>query len=281
MLVRFDIAAVIITYNPNILDLEKLLESIESQVQDIVIIDNCSENINLVKKLIEKFTAIHLMCNESNLGVAIALNQGIEFVSKKGYKWVLTLDQDSLCENNLIEELRKYIGCNVGLIGPHVEYRNIKDQSEVVMKLNCHDVDFCITSGSLMNIEAWDEIGRFNEDFFIDWVDIEYCYRLKKYGFSVLQCESTVLKQQLGRPKKIWWLRKEISIHDPLRWYYITRNRNYFIKNQLGNDGREKLLLLKTVFVNIVIADEKLATMRYVVKGFHDFKHSYIGEIDE
>ena len=55
-----------------------------------------------------------------------------------------------------------------------------------------------ITAGSLISIMAYKAIGGYNEALFIDEVDHEYCYRLRREGFQVLLC-GFVKMQHRGR----------------------------------------------------------------------------------
>ncbi|MEJ0107143.1 MAG: hypothetical protein WDO19_33470 [Bacteroidota bacterium] len=58
-----------------------------------------------------------------------------------------------------------------------------------------------ITSGSLIQLDAWKETGGYNETLFIDEVDHEYCYRVKEKGYKVIQVNHVILNHQLGIKK--------------------------------------------------------------------------------
>jgi len=80
-----------------------------------------------------------------------------------------------------------------------------------------------ITSGNMLNLELYKENGPCREDFFIDFVDIEYCLRAKKKGLRVTTLDSVVMEHHIGKPRKVLFF--TTTNHPPSRRYYITRNR--------------------------------------------------------
>ena len=94
-----NICAVIVTYHPDI-GLRERIEQIRHQVDKLLIVDNnsASDCVAMIQR-ISKDLDVDVIENESNLGVAEALNQGFKYAERFGgkYSWVLTLDQDSSC----------------------------------------------------------------------------------------------------------------------------------------------------------------------------------------
>ena len=72
---RNKIAAGIVLYNPDIDRLKKNLEAIAPQVEKVFLVDNHSDHIENIKKLLEQFPVCELIENEKNAGIATALNQ--------------------------------------------------------------------------------------------------------------------------------------------------------------------------------------------------------------
>ncbi len=50
---------------------------------------------------------VDVIRNKRNLGIAAALNQGVQWAKEQGYAWVLTLDQDSVVMPDIVETLSK------------------------------------------------------------------------------------------------------------------------------------------------------------------------------
>jgi rhamnosyltransferase len=47
------------------------------------------------------------------------------------------------------------------------------------------EVRLAISSGSLFNLTALQQIGWHNEKYFVDCVDYEFCVRARRYGFKI------------------------------------------------------------------------------------------------
>ena len=143
--------------------------------------DNGSDNIKSIEDCVLKnWKNITIIKNGKNEGIAKALNQMFEFAIEQQYEYVLTLDQDSVCPDNIIEEYNKYLDEHkLGSLCPQCVDRNFKSE------LNNEDVievDKCITSASLVPVSAWNDVGGFNEELFIDFVDHDFCAKLKEIG---------------------------------------------------------------------------------------------------
>ena len=140
------IYAGIVTYNPDIELLKKNINAIYNQVEEVVIIDNGSENLLKWKKELElKYVRITIISNNQNCGIAKALNQICCFGLKKSYNWVLTLDQDSISPDNLVRCMKENLDNNIAVIAPNIIYKNNEEYIDKSIK-GCRDVEWVITS---------------------------------------------------------------------------------------------------------------------------------------
>ena len=118
------IAAGIVLYNPEIGRLEENINAVAAQCGKIYLLDNGSSNIGEVISMVEGLDCaddITLIKNEKNEGVARALNELSEAAYADGYEWLLTLDHDSVCPANMIEEYEKYMDDkSIGMLCPVV-----------------------------------------------------------------------------------------------------------------------------------------------------------------
>jgi rhamnosyltransferase len=83
------------------------------------------------------------------------------------------------------------------------------------------------TSGSLVKREVFQRVGYNDDTLFIDFVDTDFCLRLKKYGFKVLKAMAVVLHHELGskQTRNFFGLKISFRDHTPWRYYYMMRNR--------------------------------------------------------
>lgn len=195
------IAAGIVLYNPELKRLEQNISSILSQVDKVILVDNGSINIKKVENKYKNIDKISIIKNKSNLGIAAALNQIVNECDYRGFKWVLTLDQDSVVPNNLIDEYINYINYDkVAIITPYiVDINSKKHSNDIVHNKKYEYVRECITSASLTNIEICKKLGCFDNEMFIDYVDFDYCTRVNLNGYSIIKVNSTTLKHEVGK----------------------------------------------------------------------------------
>jgi rhamnosyltransferase len=274
------ICCIIITYNPDDVFFN-LVKVIKNQVNEIIIVDN-SSHLEIRDSLLklEKDENIQLILNEENLGIACALNQGVIKAKEMNYDWVITFDQDSTPYNNIID-----IICDVYLLYPDKSkigaigvnfptdggsYYPVSQTSKFHIK------DYLITSGCLISIQAFFDVGGFREDFFIDDVDIEYSLRLKKYGKVSIITNEWGMNHKAGHPiyRRFLGLKLIASHHNSVRRYYMARNhiilfKDYIFKYPYFITKASFFFLLS--FVNIILFEnDKKNKMFASIKGIRD-----------
>lgn len=256
------ILAVVVTYNPDIERLKENINSIINQVDKILVVDNNSKNIKKIEKYFcnDKIT---ILKNLENLGIASALNKGLKYSQEKSYQYILTLDQDSILTNGMIENLKKGFVTedNVAIVSPTIYDLNMKAISTKRIKKQFEKIETTITSGSLCSSKILNQIGGFEEQLFIDCVDFEICLRLKKNGYKVLLSKEAILNHEVGKSsiKNILGMKFIITNHSPIRCYYIFRNSLY-VNNKYNKKFsqkwiKENLKLLKKL-IGILIWEE-------------------------
>ena len=200
--------------------LPTLVNAIRSQVARVLVIDNAPRTIEL--------NGVDVIANATNLGQAAALNQGCDWAMAQGFQWVLFLDQDTAVLPGLVAGLSEAWHPGAALIGA--------GRQGVHQGSGTRDVAFVITSGSLLWLKAFAAAGPFRSDFFIDWVDHEYCWRLKTLGWKVLLSLRPGLVHHWGNPERVRVLGIPVMIENypPLRRYYIVRTWIYVCTRYAG-----------------------------------------------
>ena len=267
------IAASIILFNPDLLRLNENIEAIYQQVELLVLIDNNSNNIQAIESEYGSYENISIIKNKENFGIAKALNQAMLFCQSKGYTWVLTLDQDSVCPSNLIQEYHKYLEMpKVAIISPVIDDRNMREDTTVKHSTDdFEEIEKCITSATLTNVEIWRILGGFDEVMFIDLVDFEYCMRILQKGYKILRVNTVILLHEVGRitqPKFLFW---DLIIlnHSPFRKYYIARNIIYLAKKHRTRGGiiMAYLRAIKLLMQTEVYEDDKAKKGMAILRG--------------
>lgn len=276
-----NICAGIVLFNPEIERLNENIEHIRKQVPMVILVDNGSSNLEDVKSLICDLPNIILLENGKNLGIAQALNRILRKAQKEHYEWVLTLDQDSVSTDGLIREYRDFLeNCsekNIGCLTCNIVDRNFSLEKR---ETGFEDIDYCITSGSLMNVEITLSVGGFDESMFIDKVDCDVCINLRQHGYRIVRIAYEGLLHEIGHAKQInlGFRKWELYNHSSFRRYYMCRNASYLLKKY--HNGYVLKMFLKEIFQFVLVLlfeNNKKEKASRGLAGFVDgFKSQYL-----
>lgn len=284
------IAILIVTYNPDINILARLFERLKDSALDLTLylIDNASENVNELKKM--HYPDGQFIYLPENIGLAAAQNQGLQKILSSNCESVIFFDQDSEPTDEFISQLIQAVrelgiqGKKVGAVGPVFSdprtgtmYPFIKINGFFIKKVFPNseiplNVSFLINSGMLISIQTLKEVGIMRGELFIDYVDIEWCLRAASLGYSFYAVPKAKMSHTIGDNRKNI-LGREVSIHSPLRRYYLARNSIYMMRLPyvpLGYKFRESIFSIIRTFMFIACIDNKKLYLRYIFRGWKD-----------
>lgn len=228
------IPAGIVLFNPDITRLAENLNSIAKNVSCIYIVDNGSDNRAEIQKLLEEYENVLLHFNQKNEGIAKALNQLCESALTDGYQHLITLDQDSVCPENLVFEYQKYLSDNsIGLVCPLIRDRNVNFEKQEYVE-EATEVDHCITSASMLSLRVWQKVNGFDESMYIDGVDFDFSDRVRKRGKKIIRLNNVVLLHEIGhiQERRFLFFKTRVKNHSAFRKYYIARNTVYLARKR-------------------------------------------------
>ncbi len=287
------ICAIITTYNPDPC-LRECVNQVLSQVGEIVIVDDgaSEENIEVLKQWFGSLSKVTLWHQKTNAGIAAALNTGVKIAKEKGYTWLLTLDDDSIPDSDMVMRLCKHLAQieepqTVGLIGMtrsdnycRTTLSNQRHFSPLYL-----DKRGIITSGSLFSLQTYSAIGPFREEFFIDSVDYDYCMRVRARGLRVIQVQEHGFTHSLGQKERFQMggYVVETASHSPIRLYYDFRNSTilameYFLKDPLFACATA-VSQFKTILRCVLFQENKKAKLSAMMKGYMDAIRGRMGKI--
>lgn len=221
-------AAGIVTFNPDIERLKQNIDAIYPQVEHLIIADNASDNKEALLSLLADYENVTLLENETNRGIAAALNRIFKEAYERKLSWVLTLDQDSVCPEHMIPDFfSTNPDSSVGILCPVIVDRNTGILEGCSREEE--SIERCITSGALTNVAAWKKLRGFDEKMFIDGVDFEFCDRLLANDYKIIRIRKVELIHELGKMTTHRFLGRTVRVqnHNATRKYYIMRNRVY------------------------------------------------------
>ena len=301
------IAALIVTYNPDSKFIA-CVTAISNQVSHVVIIDNgSSPNSKIILEKAKEFNNVNIIFNEENVGLATALNQGVDILRDLNYHWAITLDQDSTATPEMAYELLSTLNrCSeikkVAFVGPY-----IKDEGSLssepkwlsqnryfpflFKRVECQgrdldNVTMVITSGALTNLDMFQTLGPFKDSFFIDYIDTEYCLRAKTNGYKIMVSCKALMYHNLGSKKEIktLFLSFKPTFHKPFRRYYIARNQVAMLKDYSFLYPHwlvfDIVASLYNLFRILLFEDQRKQKISMVFRGYLDGIRGKFGKLE-
>jgi len=238
----------------------------------VVVVDNASREKFKVQSSKFKVLELKTIRSEKNLGFSGGQNVGIRYALENGADYVLILNNDTIVDKNLMEELLnaaqkdKDIGIVVPKIyfasyfefhkdryskndlgkvfwyaGGEMDWKNVIGFHRGVDKVDSgqydriEKTDFASGCCMLVRREAFEKVGFLDEKFFLYYEDSDFCERIRRAGYSIMYS-----------PKAILWHKNAGSAGgsgSSLQDYYITRNRMLF--GFRYSSLRSKLALVK------------------------------------
>ena len=274
------LAGVVVLYNTSEENLKNIDNYIDS-LDKLYVVDNSDDDVIRVKNK-KKIEYIKLC---ENSGIAHALNVGAEKAIEEKYKYLLTMDQDSKITCEIVNKMKDYLKNNqdddkIGIVSP---YQDI-DSKEVIADCEAENMIEVMTSGNIINLDAYKKIGGFKDWLFIDCVDTDYCMNLHRHGYKVLRLNKIIMKHELGNlvVHKLFGKEYPCYNHNPIRRYYIVRNNMYI--NQMYKDMYPEycawLIRVQKGQVKRIIVFEKnkIKKLSMMYKGYKDFKKGIKGK---
>nr|WP_287854990.1 glycosyltransferase family 2 protein [Klebsiella sp.] len=278
-----EIAAIIVTYNPDVNVLENLVTALCQQVEKVIIVDNNSENHNEIVYFDNKVSVIK---EDMNIGLAKAQNIGIKKVIDV-CSHVLIFDQDSAIDSNFVE---KQLKCEAELLSQNIklsavgptfideetkyEYPATVYKGPFIKHIDIKDspvkATFVIASGSLIRTSVLKDVGLMLDDFFIDFVDVEWCIRANGKGYSCFINPYIKMSHCIGE-RRIKLFGRMISMHSDFRKFYIYRNGLYMIRLPyvpLGYKLRVFVFNIIRSMLGVLTSTDKKQSLKATIKGW-------------
>jgi rhamnosyltransferase len=273
------VGAIIVSYNPS-RELLRNIEILAGQVGRVVVVDNTPRsNPQTVIDELEQSRQCTLIRNGRNLGIAAALNLGVQQAISQGCEWIFTFDQDSRIGKGYIEAMisaytESNNPANIGVVCPIYRDAQLGAVWPFPRGLNGQPLMY-MTSGSLMKRESYQKLGPFEEQLFIDGVDTEYALRMRAAGYIIIE-SNVVLNHSLGKMTPHLFAGHNIFVtnHNPQRRYFITRNRIVLLRRYMGKDrewtAHELTDFWKGTVALLLFEQNRWSKIAYMLRGAWD-----------
>ena len=297
------IAAVVVGYNPDIKVLDDLLVSLSEQVALLILVDNGGAE-NFLQERPEVKSFVKYLSLDGNKGLGVALNAGFQLAVDSGIQYVVTFDQDSHAEPDLISELEsamrlaksrdeKCIAVSPAFFdrrdGKRIQFPFYQSVNGVIAPVFVSQdssglvrADALITSGMLVDTIAWKEGIKYDDGMFVDFTDTEWCFRVRDQGYTLYGCLSVEMGHALSDapPVKIFGL--SFFRYSPVRRYFFFRNTVAVCRMEhtpMCWKKRLSIALVLRFFVNLVIDKDKIQSLKMMARGVRHGLRKSLGPV--
>jgi len=273
-----DLSIIIVTYNSEkyILDCLNSVERATLDIQhEIFLIDN--QSVDQTRTVIKKFrNSIVLLENPKNVGFAKAVNMGLR---KASGKFILLLNPDVIIQSDSLSPMINFMKnhSKIGICGCKLLHQDHSLQyskgsfptlfSMLLFRLvlprrmrkyhlwgyeKIGRCDWVTGAFMLMRNRLIEEVGFFDENYFVYYEDMDYCLQVKKKGWEVYYY-SEIMAYHLNphaistrylqveneiRRSRLYFFRKNRSMVSYLILLFLTRMIEGRIPSpQFSNDG--------------------------------------------
>jgi GT2 family glycosyltransferase len=204
----------------------------------IVVLDNASTD-GSVEVIRARFPGTEIIRLEENRGYAGNNNVGIRAALASGAEWVFVLNEDVVLAPDCLAELMVVAASDprIGILGPMVYHH---DEPEVIQSAGGrlgpywisshfgqdqpdrgqfggpHPVEWISGCAILVRRAVVEQVGMFDERFFIYWEETDWCVRVGRAGWRIVHVPAA----------RIWHKGVQRDYRPrPSVTYYSTRNR--------------------------------------------------------
>jgi rhamnosyltransferase len=279
--------ACVVCFHPDPSSLSAFLQAITPQVRRVIVIDNSPGQPQLAPEQLQG--ALHVPMPR-NAGTAGGLNEAWRRALAAGATHLVSFDQDSRPTPDLVHCLL------ATLEGPSPTDRPIAavgpvwtdDRSGRAMRvlapvrfLRRHvqvpdaglvEVNHVITSGCLVSAAAYRAVGDFDEDLFLDYVDIEWSLRARARGYALAVSANCRMSHAIGE-RMLQIAGRQVAVHSPLRTY--LQLRNHLLLWRVPTISRLWLLsdsiqVAAKLLVLVLLAPARTRRVRCIFRGLVD-----------
>lgn len=264
-----NVAAIVVSFNDPT-SLVTCVRSLAPQVGEVIVVDNCSDedvkNKFLDLSKIKNCSVIYL---STNTGIGYAINKGVKSVRSPEIEWVLLMDQDSVPSSDMVNKLllSSYANKNAMYVPTISDIGHKKNRLPI-------SVSYAITSGSFLAINNYWKVGGLNDKLFIDGVDFDFSFKLRKENFKIIRVPDAYMCHKLGGEKKLRCYLTFHTVHKPFRRYYMVRN----LVHNVREHGKKfpffcfKLILaaILSVVSVMVFGPSRIKSLIMMIKGLKD-----------
>ena len=289
---------VLLNYNTykDTIECIKSLKNIEYENYHIVIVDNNSINNSeeYITEYIKDINNTHFIKSVKNLGFSGGNNLGIKWSLEQSADYICLLNNDTIVEPTFLKylvtemESDKNIGISSGKIMYYSEPEVIWAAGGKVDELKCighngrinlkddikfnskEEVSFLTGCLQLISREVFENIGLYEDEYFLYMEDVDFCLRASRAGYKLLYVPQSKIYHKVSVSTG--------GQSSPLVTYYMNRNRLLFNKKHQNNKIKSLIFIVFYLTKLSVDLFRKSRTYKYLLLATKDHIKGKYGE---
>jgi GT2 family glycosyltransferase len=259
---------------------------------EVIVVDNASKNTKELEIYCKQYGAVLLKATEND-GFSAGNNIGIREAIHRDADFVLLLNNDTLVEAEFLTNLVASYQRNPrsGIVGGRIYFNDDRSKlwyagGEISFEGGCVDhygymqsmrdefgqektVTFVTGCLMLIPMDVIKKVGLLAEEYFLYSEDADYCCRVMNAGYSLLYTPRAVIFHKVGAAS---------GKGSCITQYYSTRNDFYLFNKYAPENIRNKSLRL-LMWRKIKDSIKGLVDLKWVFRGYRDFKSGIVGKV--
>ena len=278
-----DLTVVIVTYRTDKNILFKCIDSINNEIQ-IILVENGNDR-TLKQEIENRYKNVKVILSEKNLGYGGGNNLGYEH-NKTRYFFVS--NPDTIYPKDFFNQIKNYINKDIefSIIGAsypnhdnYLSYGGFSNESTEKLKVldyndeNLKSVDWVVGCSMLIDLHNLKTDHLFDENIFFFYDETDLCRRIKKLNGKVFNSRSLIVnhlgqKGSIGSDNK-YKLESEKFRNWHLMWseFYYHKKHNSFLFAIYKMYGKFIRSLIKMIFFSITLNRHKQVIYKYRFLG--------------
>jgi len=246
----FRVVAIVVNWNlkEDTLSCLQSLERLDFPCR-IIVVDNGSSD-DSAEYLVRRISRVEVIKLPTNLGFGAACNCAITWaLQDPDCDLLLLLNNDAIIDPHALAELMEAAQANprVGIFGPKVYYMDVPDviwyagayrrrrilaavdvargQVDYGQFSTSKVVDYVFGAAMLVRRNVFEQIGLFDEQFFLYLEDLDFCLRAQRANFSLLFVPTAHIWHKVSA---------STATNQMLRKYYLTKSTIRFLKKHIS-----------------------------------------------
>ena len=252
--------------------------------------------------LADRYPQVKVLRMSENLGVGGGAAAGLAYAAlERRHDWIWTFDADSAPNDDTLEvllEATESLGNTDGEVGmaaplpihqetgtcyPPLLWRDgyVKPSAEL-LRQPIWFADLVIGSGCMVRREVVEKVGLPRADFFMYFLDYEYCLRVRSHGYKIAVVTRSHFSHAIGNGRRVrlpgysrLW-----PDYAPWREYYLSRNMAYTAWWLYPSRGTKTFVvrhLARHAGGVLLFSSNKLASLKKMAQGFWDGHQATLG----